>query len=209
MDEPPLIQSPSQSSGEAFDFTLHMRLLCADLVGRLPELAHIELDRVAIRFCQARNRAAHGIQASLTPLRFEGGADYVARKSGRWVIERVQDVDGRELLYLLSFYLPRFLNHSFEEKLATVIHELWHISPEFNGDLRRHSGRCFAHSHSQRQYDALMHELANKWLRLGPPEAAFGFLRCTFGELERRHGAIFGLRIPTPRLRKVQMGQAS
>ena len=39
------------------------------------------------------------------------------------------------MLYLLSFYLPRFLKLPWREKLATVIHELWHVNPQFNGDL--------------------------------------------------------------------------
>lgn len=186
-----------------FDFTLHMRLLCGDLSTRLPELAHIDLDRVGIRFCQARARGLYGVQASLTPLRFENGEQVADRKNGRWRIDQVIDAHGRELLYLLSFYLPRFLNHPFEEKLATVIHELWHISPTFNGDIRRHSGRCYAHSHNQKQYDALMYELARKWLRLGPPEPVHAFLRCSFRQLHRKHGSIYGTRIRSPRLRRV------
>lgn len=195
--------APCTKPLEGFDFTLHMRLLLSDLTTRLPELAHIDLARVAIRFCQARSRGLYGVQASLTPLRFENGALVSERKRRRWSIDRIVDAQGCEMLYMLSFYLPRFLNHPFEEKLATVIHELWHISPEFNGDLRRHSGRCYAHSHSQRQYDELMHELARKWLRLNPPPAVFAFLRCTFRELKRRHGSIYGLQIPTPRLRQI------
>ena len=30
-----------------------------------------------------------------------------------------------------------FLDQTFEEKLVTVFHELYHISPAFDGDLRR------------------------------------------------------------------------
>ena len=81
------------------------------------------------------------------------------------------------MLYLLSFYLPRFLNHSFEEKLTTVIHELWHISPSFNGDLRRLPGRCYAHGSSEREYHKQMEALAAKWLSLDPPADVHRFLR--------------------------------
>ena len=191
-------RSPRQARG--FNFTLHMRTLCADLARRLPELGHIELERVAIRFCQARKAARHGLQATLTPMRFEQG-ELVSRRRGRaWTIERLYDASGREMLYLLSFYLPRFLERSFEEKLATVVHELWHISPRFDGDLRRHPGRCYAHSHSQKQYDAAMHQLAQKWLSLDPPAATHDFLRLSFTQLERDHGGVFGQKIPTPKL---------
>ena len=177
-----------------------MRHLCADLARRLPELGHIDLPRVAIRFCQARKAVRHGVHATLTPLRFEGGELFSRRRGRVWTIERLYDACGREMLYLLSFYLPRFLERSFEEKLTTVVHELWHIGPRFDGDLRRHPGRCYAHSHSQKQYDALMYQLASKWLSLDPPAEKYDFLRSDFSQLQGQRGRIFGQKIPTPKL---------
>jgi predicted metallopeptidase len=198
---------PSRSAGarqatirQGFDFTLHMRRLCVDVTSRLPELGHVRMDRVAVRFCQARKAVRHGVQASLTPLRFEQGSLYSRRRGQTWTIEPVCDAAGREMLYLLSFYLPRFLERSREEKLSTVVHELWHIGPRFDGDLRRHPGRCYAHSHSQKQYDALIDQLTARWLALDPPGDVYGFLRYRFGELQRAHGAVFGQRIRTPKL---------
>ncbi len=185
---------------QGFNFTEHMRLLCTDLAARLPELSHIEMSRVAIRFCQARIRSRHGMYASLTPMRFEGGRLESRRRGRAWTVERLFDDAGREMLYLLSFYLPRFLERPFEEKLATVVHELWHIGPAFDGDLRRHPGRCYAHTHSQKQYDAVVQELAGKWLSLDPPQDVYAFLRCNFRQLEERYGRVFGQKIRTPRL---------
>jgi len=186
-----------------FDFTLHIRRLCDDLIARLPELAHIRMELVAIRFCQARKAVRHGVQASLTPLRFENGELFTQRRGRRWTIQRLRDADGREMLYLLSFYLPRFMQCDWREKLSTVIHELWHIGPEFDGDLRRHPGRCYAHSHSQRQYDAVMDVLAEKWLAHSPPAEVYDFLRCSFEQLHAEHGRIVGRRIATPKLIRV------
>ena len=185
---------------DGFDFTYHAGRLCSDLCQRLEELRHIDISRVAIRFCQVRKAVPHGLQASLTPLRFEQGSLYTLRRGRRFTIERLFSPRGDEMLYLLSFYLPRFLNQTFEEKLATVVHELWHISPEFNGDVRRLPGRCYAHGHSEDHYHSSMHELARRWLDAGPPEELFSFLRCDFAELRSLYGAIYGRRIPTPRL---------
>ena len=183
-----------------FDFTLHMRRLCADLCARLPEFAHVDMTRVAIRFCQARKAVRHGLQATLTPLRFADGALTTHRGGRYWRVERLYDASGREMLYLLSFYLPRFQERSFEEKLATVVHELWHIGPRFDGDLRRHEGRCWAHGHSQAKYNAEARQLALKWLSLAPPPQMHQFLRLRFSELAQRHGRVFGQKIPTPKL---------
>jgi hypothetical protein len=183
-----------------FDFTGNVRRLCADMICRLPELGHIDLDRVAITFRQARKSARHGIQATLTPLRFEGGHSHTTRGGRKWTVQRLYDEQGREMLYVLSIYLHRFMDHPLREKLVTVLHELWHISPNFDGDLRRHPGRCYAHSHSQNQYDAEMGRLVDRWLAQGPDEQLYAFLRCSFRELHQRHGSICGVRIPALKL---------
>lgn len=183
-----------------FDFTLHMRRLCEDICTRMSEFAHVDMSRVAIRFCQTRKAVPYGVHASLTPLRFEDGRLTCRRRGREWTLERLFDARGREMLYLLSFYLPRFLQRGWEEKVTTVIHELWHIGPNFDGDLRRHAGRCYAHSHSQREYDRQMGELAGIWLAANPPHEVSEFLRFDFQQLARARGPIFGQKIATPKL---------
>ena len=185
---------------QGFDFCWAMRILCQDLVGRLPDLRHIDLPRVAISLCQTRKNVAHGIYASLTPLRFEAGAKTTVRRGRRYGVEPVLDERGEEYLYILSFYLPRFMNTSLEEKLSTVIHELWHISPNFDGDLRRHQGRCYAHGPSQKQYDAQMDRFAQRWLALDPPTHLYDFLIGDCEELIAEHGRITGTRWRNPQL---------
>lgn len=188
------------SADHGFDFTLHMRELCADICGRLPDLTHVRMDRVAVRFCQVRKGVAHGLQASLTPLRFAGGAPTMSRNGRAWAIQRVVGPGGHEMLYLLSFYLPRYLNQSFVEKLATVFHELWHISPHFDGDVRRLAGRCYAHGPNEREFHASMADLADRWLARNPPASLYRFLAYDFGQLRQRHGVVRGTRIATPKL---------
>jgi hypothetical protein len=138
--------------------------------------------------------------ASLTPLRFSGGTTTTIRRGREMTIQKVTDGRGGEMLYILSFYLPRFQNLDFREKLITVLHELWHISPDFSGDIRRHAGRCHAHTHSQAEYDQAMGRLADHWLALGPPECVWAFLRDDFGQLSARYGGIVGLKIRRPRI---------
>ena len=182
------------------NFTSAMRTVCQEIVVRTPELAHVDLDYVAVAFSQARNVSQYGMFASLTPLRFEAGALTTVRRGRTYAVQQLRLADGREMLYILTFYLPRFANLSLREKLITVFHELWHISPRFDGDIRRHEGRCYAHTSSQAEFDQAMGELADRWLGLGPPEEAWGFLRHDFAELHRRCGGIHGLKLPRPKL---------
>jgi hypothetical protein len=81
-----------------------------------------------------------------------------------------------------------------------VLHELWHISPRFNGDIRRHEGRYHAHTHSQAEYDDQMGRLADGWLAQAPPPELWSFLNDDFRQLIGRHGGIVGLRIRRPRI---------
>jgi putative metallopeptidase len=183
-----------------FDFTLHIRRVCEDMAARLAQLSHIDMSRIAVGFCQTRKAVPHGMFASLTPLRFAGGTATTIRRGRELMVQPVCDRSGREMLYVLSFYLPRFQNLDFREKLITVLHELWHINPGFNGDIRRHDGRYHAHTHSQAEYDEEMGRLADRWLALGPPEELWRFLRNDFGELTARHGRIVGLKVRRPRI---------
>ncbi|MGD0897453.1 MAG: hypothetical protein ABR915_06420 [Thermoguttaceae bacterium] len=182
-----------------FDFTLHIGRLCEDLVARVEPLGHIDMTRVGVAFRQTRAGGRVGMHASLTPLRFPGGQTHRERRGRTWRIQRV-DLGGREVLYLLNFYLPRFLDLPFGEKLTTVAHELWHIGPRFDGDLRRFGGRCYAHSGSQRRYDAHAQRLVDLWLASGPSEELYGFLRLDFRGLQSQHGRIYGRKIPIPKL---------
>jgi hypothetical protein len=183
-----------------FDLTSHIRRVCVDMIARLPELGHIDASRVLFSFRQTRKATRYGVQATLTPLRFEGGQPHTVRRGRRWGVQRVVDAQGQEMLYLLCVYLPRFMDHSLREKLITLVHELWHISPHFNGDLRRHSGRCYAHSPSQREYDQEMGVLVDRWLAAGPDPSLYDFLRLSFAELRQRYGPIYGVRVPQPKL---------
>jgi len=177
-----------------------MKRLCDDVIGRTPQLAHIDLHRVALSFAQTRKRTSYGLHASLTPMRFEGGSLTCRRRGQEYAVQRLYDRRGREYLYILTFYLPRFMDLSFHDKLTTIFHELWHISPDFDGDLRRHDGRCYAHTHSQKQYDAEMDRLAQAWLAASPPEHLYGFLKLDFSQLRTNHGKVFGAKIPRPKL---------
>ena len=127
-------------TSNAFNFTHAMYQLCDDVTQRMETFSHIRMPRVAVTFAQTRSRVSHGMQAKLTPLRFENGALITRRRGRSWTVQRLFCGE-QEMLYILTFYLPRFLQHSFREKMITVLHELYHISPDFNGDIRRLEGR--------------------------------------------------------------------
>lgn len=191
-----------------FDFTQQVRQVCVDMVARLPELAHIDLSRVAVSVSQTRKAGAYGVQASLTPMRFAGGQPVEKRRGRYYKTQVLSDCQGREMLYILSFYLPRFMDVDVHEKLTTIVHELWHISPEFDGDIRRHEGRCYAHTGSKQSYDREMGRLVDCWLACQPPPALYHFLEYNFDQLRRAYGRVYGMRYARPRILPISADEA-
>ena len=183
----------------ALDITARMRVLCEDVVARCEELRHVHMPRVLVTFTPSRNRSRYGLQARVTPLRFRDGT--LTRRHGptEYQVQRFF-VDGREMLYVLTFCLPRFLDQSYREKLITIFHELYHVNPAFDGDLRRHPGRYEVHSHSKDRYDERMAELVRDYLADHPDPRQFDFLRSSYRELWDTHGGITGVVVPRPKL---------
>lgn len=182
-----------------FDICTALRRLCEDISRRHAAFQHIDMKRVAVTYAQTRSAVEWGMQAKLTPMRFEGGAMSCVRDGQRWGAQRVYQ-DGREMLYILTFYLPRFLNLSFDEKLVTVFHEMYHISPRFDGDIRRFDGACYMHTGSQAAYDQQMAVYAKEYLARLPQELFPAYLQWNFQELRRRYGDVVGRKLAIPRL---------
>ena len=94
-----------------FDICTALRRLCEDISRCHAVFQHVDMKRVAVTYAQTRSPVEWGIQAKLTPMRFEGGALTSIRDGQRWGAQRVYQ-DGEEMLYILTFYLPRFLGRS-------------------------------------------------------------------------------------------------
>ncbi len=184
---------------EHFDYGLHLLRLCIDVVDRCNEFAHIDMKRILVGVTQARNNNVHGLQARVTPLRFPGG-ELTQKDEGityhvqRYVFEET------EFYYLMTFCLPRYANQDFDNKLITIFHELYHISPAFDGDLRRHEGQYEIHGESQREYDEQMAGLAREYLSSNPDPELLAFLRLNFAQLEERHASVVGVVVPRPQI---------
>ena len=182
-----------------FDFSAAIQALVMDIAIRCPDFRHLEVPRILATVIQARGNWAHGLQARVTPLRFVNGALTRKRRGVPFQIQRYF-LGEHEYLYLLTFCLPRFLDQDFDQKLITLFHELYHIGPAFDGDLRRHKGRCHVHTHSQREYDEHVAHYAREYLAAKPEPALHAFLRMDFAQLEARHGAVTGIAVPRPKI---------
>jgi hypothetical protein len=197
IEAPPWIET--SRPGEPFHFSEAMRNLCADIAARYPPLKHVDVSRIIFSFTPAKNGRAHGLQAKVTPLRFGDGELTRLHRGTPFQVQQFF-LDGREMLYIMTFCLPRFLNRQYEDKFVTIFHELFHIGPKFDGDLRRHEGRYSVHTASQKRYDEEMSLMAREYLRSGPDPALYSFLKLNHAQLRHRHGAVVGHVVPRPKL---------
>ena len=98
--------------------------MVADLARKLPELAHVRPARILFVAGEARR----GSRATVKPL---GGKSHP-----KVLLQR------RRALYCITLRPKFFRSSTPEERVATLLHELLHISPRFDGTLspeRRHA----------------------------------------------------------------------
>lgn len=186
------------------NLTAELERLVADIVGRVEELRHIDPQRVLVCVSSTRGGGIHGTYAKIHPLRFPGGERTMEMQRGsRRLTCTMPAITHRdtEMLYVIYFLVPRFLNLTLQEKLITVFHELYHISPAFDGDIRRFAGKNFAHGSSRKRFDTLVAALVDDYLGKLPDSQLVNFLNGNMEDIRARHSAIVARKMPAPRIK--------
>lgn len=180
------------------NYTEVMTHLVRDIVATCPEFAHIDVNSLLISYSQARVSGPSGQFAKIAPMRFEGGSTTKVIGRRRYQMPKLVK-DGREILYIIYFCMPKFQNLDLRQKLVTVFHELYHISPQFDGDVRRFPGRNYAHGRSRAAYNETVAKLVDAYLAKRQGSPVLEFLTVDFAELERRNGGVMGAKVRQPR----------
>ncbi len=110
-----------------------VRQLIRDVARRLPELAHVRADRIVVVAGEARRAS----RATVRPMRFPHGE---REKGGRR--KPSMTFRGHDVLYVITLRPLFFRTGNAEKRVETVLHELLHIAPAFDGTLdptRRHN----------------------------------------------------------------------
>lgn len=185
-----------------FDFSRSMHRLISDIARYSTDFTHLDPNSLLIGLSQARTSRRYGLYAKIVPMRFEEGSRFYFKGSRTYEIEPMWH-DGKEVLYVIYFVLPRFQNLSFEEKMTTVFHELYHISPQFNGDIRRFPGSRYAHSCRKENFDAKARRMADAYIEKTPNRNLLDFLNFKFRKLRHHYGEIVGHKVPIPKMKLV------
>jgi predicted metallopeptidase len=170
-----------------------------DLAARAPELAHVRASRVLVVAGEARRAS----RATIRPAHFKE----TRARAGSGAREKpLIRVKGRKILYVITLRPLWFVDSTPRERIATIVHELYHVSPRFDGTLhrgRRHSRLPLA------KYNRRVRGIVDRYLAAAPPElvapfSEHGLVRARMwlerpGGLYRREDAYRGRRVYTER----------
>ncbi len=185
------------------NLTRALEELVADIVCKVSAFSHVDPTKVLICVSSTRGGGVHGTYAKIHPLRFPGGCRTREVKRARRVFTCTMPTvthRNHEILYIIYFLVPRFLNLTLREKLITVFHELYHISPDFDGDIRRFPGRNFAHGSSRKRYNSVMEGLVDRYLLEKQGLDNLGFLEVDMEALRAKYQTIVARKYPAPKV---------
>ena len=185
------------------NLTAELERLIAHLAGQVGAFGHIDPARVLVCIATTRGGGVHGTYAKIHPLCFAGGDKTTTIRRGRHTYTCIMPTvsqRGEEMRYVIYFLAPRFFDLPFREKLITVFHELYHISPAFDGDIRRFPGRNYAHGSSTKRYNALMATMVDAYLAGLESRDHLAFLEVGMEELRQRSRALVGRRMAAPKI---------
>lgn len=185
-----------------FDFSQHVSSLIQDIVKKVPIFSHIRPTKLLISCADVKKRGKTGTWAQLYPMKYENGHYSIRERSGNRVYlfktNQIR-IGRREIFYIIYLMMPRFQNLSYFQKLETIFHELYHISPEFDGRLRRLHKRYIFHGPSNKLYDERIRYWVRYYLKSRPSQLRNQFLHQRFNELKLKHNGIDMVYIPEPR----------
>lgn len=193
----PLLEA--EAVAQEFDFCEEIRHLVFDIVRLTPGLAHVDPSRLLISWSPSRGRRRYGVFASIYPLRFRGGATARVRGRTTWHMPRIVHT-GRDVLYLIYFYLPRFFSLKPDARLGVVFHELFHVSERCDGDLRTFPGYASSHGRSVKHFEEGFAADLAQYKATGHPRRFCRSLEWSQKKIEATYGRFLPRRIPKPLL---------
>ncbi|HPS56520.1 MAG TPA: putative metallopeptidase [Spirochaetota bacterium] len=162
-----------------------LTLLLHEMVSRTEEFRLFDVNRILLCCSTNRKTTGGGIYGKLLPMRFENGSEIVKHNSRFYTIPKLV-VNDIEILYLMYFYMPKFFDLPAAEKVNVMFHELYHISPAFNGDIRRMGSVKKAHGHSKKAFEEKYIEYSRNFYEYVRSTPYHAFLSMRSDELRRR-----------------------
>lgn len=170
---------------DSINLTDILTLIINDMIISTDEFRSFDLNRMLVCCASNRKDGRGATYGKLLPLRFKDGSEII-RHNGRYYTIPKLRVNDIEILYVIYFYIPKFFNLSAKDKVNVMFHELYHISPEFNGDIRRMGKVKSAHGHSKKSFEEKYIEYSDIFFDKIKDTPYYNFLNMNAGDI-RKH----------------------
>jgi len=184
--------------GTSINITESLSCIIDHVVSSSTKLGHINMKRVLVCVGSNRVRSRGGTYGKLVPLRFMNGHDVAVFNGKRYAIPHMFHNNER-ILYLIYFYMPKFFDLPPFEKLKVIFHELFHISPQFNGDIRRMGNVKSTHGFSKKHYDSQFFDELSSFHETVRNSDIYRILEMDSIMLHRSFKKVYARRVPMPR----------
>ncbi len=154
----PLHPLERQNVSTRLDLTDGLRIAAQDMINRIPDLQHIKLERVHFAVFFTRKASRTLTYARCYPLSRE-----IKTKGRRsFKLSKVLTNSNLEARYLLAFAWERYWEMTPRDRLETLVHELYHIGPKFDGEARAFATGGW-HGQGRVWFDKIIHNLCEKY----------------------------------------------
>jgi predicted metallopeptidase len=160
---PTPVRSPRKTQREQpMNLTDGLYTAAREIVDLVPEFAHIRIDQVHFTIFHTRAAQQTLTYARCYPLSLE-----IKRRGRRvYALSHVYTPKGTRAKYLLSFAWTRFWDMSPRARLETLVHELYHIGPKFDGEPREFEQGGW-HGAGRKWFDKIIHKICEQHLPHG------------------------------------------
>jgi hypothetical protein len=187
----------SVSPDDEIDLSESLTVIIENIVHFSPTFKHIDVNRIIVCIGSNKTGGRGGIYGKLVPLKFADGSNYLKYRGTCYAIPEISK-NGTTCLYIIYFYMPKFFDLPWDEKLRVIFHELFHISPHFNGDIRKMGNVKTAHGHSRKGFESLYKDELNNYLLYIQTSPHMGFLKMDTKSLFSRFKRVNGIRMKNP-----------
>jgi len=174
---------------DSINLTDVLTLIIHDMIKSTDEFKSFDINKILVCCASNRKDSKGAIYGKLQPLRFKDGSEIIKHNNKYYTIPKIV-LNDIEILYVLYLYIPKFFDMTAKDKINVMFHELYHISPEFNGDIRRMSNIKSAHGHSKKSFEEKYIQYASIYFNKINDTPFYTFLQMNFKEIEKQFKVI-------------------
>ena len=180
------------------DITGILTRLIEEIINNTQIFGHFDINKIIVCTASNKKNSRGGTYGKLVPLKFENGADILKYKGKNYAMPKIIK-NNIQQLYIIYFYIPKFFDLPHIEKLRVIFHELYHISPDFNGDIRRFGKKKISHGSSRDKFNSNFENELIEYYENNMGNRFSHFLKMDMDYIHKNFNNIYSIRMKLPK----------